>query len=347
MFTALAAVTVTSCIDPMFESEGNCDVEHRIRFNYDMNLKWADAFPSEVKSVNLYVFDSNGLFVKEYSDAGPALSQPGYSILLDLPADTYRFVAWCGLENEGATKQSFTVPQPVPGETTIEELTSTLNTRTTAEYAEYSDAQLYFLYHGYLEATLVDNHDGRKYDHTIYLTKDTNHIRIILQELSSEEGMNPDDYSFRIEAANGRMGYDNALLGNTVVTYQPWSQVSDEVGVGKIDVNDGSLRYVKGVVADLSVARLMASQKDDLMLTIINETSPDKSVIARVPLIQYALLSRKYYEAAYGHTMSDDQEFLDREDEYVMTFFLYNNKWIDSYIDIHQWRIVFHEYDVK
>ena len=36
-----------------------------------------------------------------------------------------------------------------------------------------------------------------------------------------------------------------------------------------------------------------------------------------------------------------DQEFLDREDDYVMTFFLdEDNQWINSYILIHSWRVV-------
>ena len=29
-----------------------------------------------------------------------------------------------------------------------------------------------------------------------------------------------------------------------------------------------------------------------------------------------------------------------------MTFFLFNRRWLDAYIDIHQWRIVVHDYDV-
>ena len=36
-----------------------------------------------------------------------------------------------------------------------------------------------------------------------------------------------------------------------------------------------------------------------------------------------------------------DQEFLDREDDYVMTFFLDENyEWISSQILIHSWRVV-------
>lgn len=355
ILTVLAMVftiALSSCGDLVFDDEGDCEVVHKIRFVYNRNLKWADAFPSEVKSVNLYVFDSNGVFVKEYVGRGDELSAPDYSIVLDLPAGDYKFVAWCGLDNEGTEEASFIVTKPVVGVTTIEELTCSLNAKTNyvgrvgdngAEFGS-SDRRLDFLYHGYMDISIVDNHDGKEYVHTMYLTKDTNHIRIILQELSYDEGLNPDDYSISIEAANGLMAYNNTLLGNSVVRYTPWNQETTEVGVGRVDVGEGSIKYVKGLVADLSVGRMMASHQNDMMLTITDNNTKEK-IIARVPVIQYALMSREYYEMAYGHTMTD-QEFLDREDEYVMTFFLYENKWLDAFIDILSWRIVIHNYDV-
>ena len=345
---SLIVTALSSCDDHFFDDEGDCDVHHIVRFVYDMNLKWADAFASEVNSVNLYVFDNNDKFVKEYVCGGTELTDPGFGIELDLPVGTYKFLAWCGLNNPGATEESFSVPIPMPGVTTLNEMTCALNTQSVGVYGNesddtvYSGERLYFLYWGFLATSLVDNHDGQTYEYVINLTKDTNHVRIILQEINGDD-LDPNDYEFTIESANGLMAWNNQLLGNTIITYQPWSQVNDEVGVGKIDVVDGSLTYVKGIIADMSVARLMATQASSVFLTI--SKSDTKEIIARVPIIQYALLSKSYYELAYGHSMTS-QEFLDREDEYVMTFFLINGRWMDSYIDIQQWRVVLHDYDV-
>lgn len=344
---SIVGLSFSSCED-FFDYEGDCDVIHKVRFVYDLNLKWADAFPSEVKSVNLYVFDSKGIFVREYSESGDALSQPGYEITLDLPAGDYTLLAWCGLHNEGVDSESFTVPSPVVGVTHIEEMTCVMNTTPTPaksradEPMVYSDNRLQFLYHGLLDVTLEDNHDGKEYIHTVSLTKDTNHIRIILQELSSEQGLNEDDYEIYIEDADGRIAYNNDLIGSQIVHFSPWSQVTDAVGVGRVEA--GGIKYVNGLVADLSVGRMMASRQNDMMLTIRNAHT-HSDIIARVPLIQYALLSRTYYEMAYGHTMTP-QEFLDREDEYVLTFFLYNQTWMGAYIDILSWRIVLGNYDM-
>lgn len=340
------AAGMSSC-DVIYEEGGDgCDVHHIMRFKYDMNLKWANAFPAEVKSVNLYAFDSNGVFVKEYMRSGSALADPSFGIDLDLPAGDYKFLAWCGLENQGATEESFSLTQPEIGVTTIDEMICSLNTQKVGVYSQdegvYSTRELYFLYWDYIEETLIDNNDGSTYEYLMSLTKDTNHIRIILQELSGDN-LNPSDFEFTIDDANGLISWDNSMLGDTMITYEPWSQINDEVGVGKIDVLDGGLTYVKGIVADMSTSRLMASMQNNVMLTITNAET--KEVVARIPVIQYFLLAKGYYERAYGHMMTD-QEFLDREDEYSMTLFLINGRWLDAYIDIQSWRIVLHDYEV-
>lgn len=344
-----ALVLFASCEDNfIFESEGDCTVKYRVNFVYDMNLKWADAFPSEVKSVNLYVFDSDGIFYKEFTAAGTALSNPGFYIELDgVPAGDYQLVAWCGLANEGVTQESFTVTTPVEGVTTLDDFICRLNTTETKADGEngkiVSNTRLNFLYHGNMTVNLPDSRDGRTYYYTLPLVKDTNHIRIILQELSSDEDMIPEEYEISIEADDGIMAYDNNVLPGPTITYTPWSLVQDEVGVGRLDVVNGELKYVKGIVADLSVARIMDYMKDSFNLVIKKAGSGE--VIASVPVAQYALLSKKYYEMAYGHTMTG-QEFLDREDEYVMTFFLEKGKWMNAYIDILQWRIVLSDYGI-
>lgn len=341
----LTALFLTSCNNPVLDGEGDCQVHYYLQFVYNKNLKWADAFPSEVNSVNLYAFDSKGVFVKEYICRGEALSQPGYTLELDLNPGQYQLVAWCGLENDGVEMGSFTVPSPTPGVTTIDELTCSLNTTSTAEYPVYSNKMLDFMYHGLLDVDLPDSQDGASYNYTMYLTKDTNHIRIILQQLSAED-MNPDQFEFTIEDSNGVLAYDNDLLGNTMVTYQQWNL---QPGVADVttenDQDWSSLVSVQCVIADLSVSRMMADHSSDFFLTV-TDLKANKKMINRVPVIQYALLSKDYYEMAYKHQMTD-QDFLDREDEYILTFFIDENlRWVTTYININAWRIVLTDYNL-
>lgn len=353
IMASLLMLTLTSC-EKMFEYEGDCEPKHKIRFVYDMNLKWADAFSSEVHSVNLYIFDEKGLFVKEYAARGEEIDASGYLMDIDVPVGKdYTFVAWCGLDNEGVSEESFSVTQPSPGVTTLDEFLCSLNASTTppSTRAEqdgqgivYSNSQLQFLYHGILRNEYItDEHEGLTYIHTIYLTKDTNHIRIMLQELDSDGIDNPDDFKISINSVNGVLNYNNLPIGNTIVQYSPWKQVTDMMGVGSIDPDNNTVTNRPGLVSDLSVSRLMADQQDSFFLKI---TDVDGKLIANIPFIQYALMSREYFEEAYKHPMSE-QEFLDRKDEYEMTFFLEGGKWVYATINILDWRMVIKNYDLN
>lgn len=341
LFGALAFF-LTSChfID---DEEGDCRSIYRVNFVYNMNLKWADAFPSEVHSVNLYVFDKNGVFVKEFAESGERLSRPGFCFEFDdetIVPGKYTLLAWC---RNPETKEgtSYIVPSPVVGKTTLEEMTCLLRTLSDSQYPEYSKTKLPFLYHGMIDVELPDVHLGLTYDYTIPLTKDTNHIRIILQELSGDD-IDASEFEMKLEASNGRLAYNNQLLpDNPMVAYLPWSLTSDKMGLE----DNGSLTFNYGLIGDLSTSRMMASQQDEIYLTVSRSDSGE-DVIAKIPVTQYALLAKSYYEETYGHKMSD-QEFLDREDEYEMTFFLYKGKWLDSYILINSWRVVIHDYELS
>lgn len=84
--------------------------------------------------------------------------------------------------------------------------------------------------------------------------------------------------------------------------------------------------------------------REKMFLTITNRNG---ETVARIPVIDYALLAKDYYEEEYGRTMTD-QEFLDREDDYVMTFFLdEDHLWISSYILIHSWRVVVSNVEIE
>lgn len=343
VLSVISLLSFVSCDKHIFDEEGDCSVTYRIKFRYDKNLKWADAFANEVKSVRLYVFNPNGILIREYDERGEQLANPDYSILLDLPAGSYRLVAWCGIDNPKATEQHFAVPQATVGVTTFNELTCQLNRYTHEIYPAISDKHLEFMFHGTMDVTLPDNPDGGNYVYTMPLTKDTNHIRVILQQLSGED-LDVSKFGFRIEDANGFYAYDNTLLADDVITYLPWSKQTGQAGIGKDDVDQSrAIIYVNGAIADLSVGRMMADHRKDMILTITND---ENETVARVPIIDYALLSKEYYEEAYGHRM-EDQEFLDREDEYVLTFFLdADRKWISSSILIHSWRIVLQDVDL-
>lgn len=333
---ALAAVVaMTSCSGVIYDDEGDCDVVYRLRFRYDMNMKFADAFPHEVTSVHLYAFTPDGKLVWQTTESGPRLAEEGYDIVLPLEAGQYRLAAWCGLDNG----ESFTVPEISAGDAH-----SDIHCRLNRSYDEDGNAistdDLHRLFHGTLDVDLPVNDDGGEYTYTMPLVKDTNIFRVVLQHLSGKD-IDVNDFTFRIEDSNGWLHHDNSLRPDEPVTYHAWSTYSGSAGV---DVNTGrAITEVSVAVAELTVSRLVMrdwSKESKPVLVIRKADSGD--LVARVPIIDYALLVK----GNYNRQMSD-QEYLDRQDEYNMTFFLDENQhWLSTVVIINSWRVVLNPTDL-
>ena len=77
-------------------------------------------------------------------------------------------------------------------------------------------------------------------------------------------------------------------------------------------------------------------EENNPKLTITN-TETGETVLS-IPLVKYLLLTE-----AEGHDMTN-QEYLDRQDEYNMTFFLdESKKWINTRIIINDWVVRFND----
>ena len=336
---SVCLLAMSSCDNWLYEEEGDCSVYYRLKFRYDMNLKWADAFANEVTSIHLYAFDRSGVLAWQKAEQIVPGTAENYSMLLDLPAGDYKLLAWCGLQNDGEQDESFSVPEARVGETRMEQLQCALN-RQHDESGAYSNEHLYRLFHGVLDVSLPVNDDGGSYEYIMSLIKNTNHIRVILQHLSGVD-VNKDDFIFRIDDENGLMAYDNELLEDENINYRPWDVQNVEAGIG-MDGNR-AVSNVKGLVADFTVGRLIETHRKKMILAI---DTKDGKKVARIPVMDYALMGKEYYEKEYRYPMNERQ-FLDRLDECVMTLFLdENNNWVSSVIQILSWRVVLSNVDI-
>lgn len=322
----LVGLMPASC--SIMDYEGDCSVNYRARFRYDMHLHYSDAFAHEVKSVTLYAFDESGKFVQQFTDSGETLAQEGYSLPFELPAGTYHFVAWCGLEGE---HQSYDVPDMTPGVSTLEELTCSIRRQYDAE-GQAHVGELDPLFHSLVtDCTLTDEPGTHYVD--VPLMKNTKTVRIVLQHLSGEP-IDADKFTFSITDENGLMAHDNTLLDDELLCYDPYYTAS-----GTADMQaDGSraTTSVSAALAELSTGRLVKDKDTHTILTVRNA---EGNTVLSIPLIDYALLVKGYY----NRDMSD-QEYLDRQDEYNLTFFLdENDNWMSSSIIINSWRVVLSE----
>lgn len=326
----LASSAFASC-NILDEEEADCAVY--VSFKYDYNMKFADAFAHSVKSVTLYAFGQDGKLAFQKTEEGSLLAQEGYAMRLDEinrnDVDKYDFITWAGL----ADNESFTVPLLQAGISTKEDLYCRLERKHESRAEEGTavvDQDLEALFHGQVNGSSLSRAASTNGNVEISLTKNTNNVRIVLQHLSGEP-VNADQFHFTITDENGLMNYDNNLLQDEVITYRAWDKYDGYAGVGETEKKEG-ITEINVAIAELTVARLMADERPILRIT--NKATGEN--VLTIPLVDYVLLVK----GNYNREMTD-QEYLDRQDEYNMTFFLdEGNHWMNAYIHINSWHVI-------
>jgi hypothetical protein len=357
----LSSFTLAGC-GLVYDDEEDCaEVEpieptsYTVRFRYDMNLKFADAFAHEVHAVQLFVMDENDqLIYKDECHDEALLAAEDYEMTIPAekitPGRSYRLLAWCSgkILNDCSCYSLDTSGRAADG------------LAVDLEYDEEDqmavDDDIHNLYHGMEDNVLFPDTPGKHRVATIDLTKDTNRFVIVLQHLSGSV-INTDDFSFRIEANNQRLdewnhivvdGIPNAIDEDDGLTYnveyRPWNVSTASADMeGHISLDDGATEVATDdslstegvlnvVVAELTVNRLVT--EDDPRLIVTNNTTGE--VVFDVPVTDYALMVK-----GRNNQEMSDQEYLDRQDEYNMTFFLdERDQWFSAYIYINSWRVV-------
>lgn len=308
----LAGVAALASCGTITEDLPPC--EHYVRFCYDRNMLSVDAFPTQVTRIHLYLFDDGGKFVTRLTDEREAFGADYRMTLPQLPAGTYRMVAWAGLN-----ERSYACPPLLqPGISTPDDI----RVKMLREADGTQNRELDALWHGETTMTVAEGEHGIE---TIRLTKDTNRFRILVQA-SDGPALRKEDLNFRISDRNGYLDHDNRLLPDEAVSYLPYYQADADLSG---DVTDGG--NVSAVVAELNTLRLM--EDADARLTV---THRNGEKLVDIDLIRYLLLTKME-----GHDMPA-QEYLDRQDEYVMIFFLNKDAlghYLLMYIQVNGWTI--------
>ena len=238
-------------------------------------------------------------------------------------------MAWCGLEDE---RQSHAVPTLQPGTSTLSDLTCTVQ-REHADGATATAGELAPAFHSLVtDVELTDTYGTHYID--IPLVKDTKTVRVVLQHLDGSP-VPADRFTFNIACANGLMAHDNSLLPDEVLNYRPYYTAS-----GTAETQADGTRATTSIstaLAEMSTGRLVWDNGTPATLSVTNNETGQ--VVLSIPLMDYALLVKGYYNRDMP-----DQEYLDRQDEYNLTFFLdENNRWVSSTIIINSWRVVLSE----
>lgn len=339
-----SAFALTSCNGLIYDDEGDCDPYYKVKFVYDTNLKFTDAFAAEVFDVTLYLVDPvTGRVVWKKQESGEALRRDGYLMDVDVAPGNYTLLAWCG---EGH-RSSFSVV-----DTDVHtDLRCRLADRDILPDGHESSTELKRLYHGKTDNVEFEDEQG-VHVKTVRLIKDTNTVHIVLQHLSGEN-IDHRDFTFTIEGDNGHMDYDNSLITNPAerLTYRPYDVYSGSAGIFLpsddnqiISPSRDAIVDVSAAVAHFSISRLLEDKrKEDMFVKIYNKKG---EMIVKVPFIDYALLVKGQFKRPDG-TLLTDQQYLDYQDDYSMVFFLdESGRWQNTHIYINSWRVILQHTDM-
>ena len=275
-----------------------------VSFRYDYNMEFTDAFATQVNRVDVFVFDKDGTFIMKKSEQGKTLGSGSYRMQLQLPIGEYRIATWAGMSD------AFEMPEPVAGKSTLEDLT----VKMKREESLIHNKVLEPLWYGDIQTV---NFTGKQEQtETVRLIKVTNKFRFILQKSGPGEELDMNDCLFEIRADNGYYDWNNDLLDDDMISYQPYHLEKVE------DV---------GIVAEMNTMRLLEHKKVYLTLT----RKSDSKELMKVDLIPYLLLTKME-----GHNIPA-QEYLDRQSEYAIVFF-YNPEllnFLSTKIMINGWTI--------
>lgn len=376
--TALVAPLLTACGAMIYDDSDECyDVFLRraayVHFSYDYNIKFAEAFHNEVKEVRLFVFDTQGNYLKTLTEPIETIIARGNLMEIketDLAPGDYQFLAWTACDKGF---EHFDLQQ---GDR-LDDFECILARRYDTQSRAYRDEDCGRLFHSLrTDVTLTaptSSTEQQLNDQPLYmsevterygnqfavegnrviltqsdtirmpLTKDTNTFHIALQQQNGET-LDPNDFDFRIiDPANGQLSATNLPVDDETLHYTPWAlkatAIDDQNPGGRAETD------ITGVVADLTTSRLMDDSHEDRIRLIVSERSSGNELL-NLPLIDVLKLVKGHYTHPLTGQELGTQEYLDRQDDYSLIFFLTKdadgegNRWLSTHIYINSWHIV-------
>ena len=310
----LATVALSSC-ERIFEDLDPCPHGVSLRFVYDYNMEFSNAFPRQVDCLMLYIYDDKDNYVDTRIVTGTELQDEDYRMTLDLEKGNYHFVAYGGL---ACDESSFSLLQaPAAGGKWTD-----LRTAMDADCLTVPERRnLHDMFWGQLTLATADLYS----EGIVKMMKNTNSIRIVLQHVDGTP-VKADD--FEIIDDNTLFNYDNDLLLNGDVTYIPWAKGQAQTGVSIVGPGQVVPQPIEVAYAELCTSRLMTNNSPRLLV----KRHEDGGTVIDFPLNNYLLLMRSDRYSKMG-----DQEYLDRESRWTLYFFLQAGIWLQTRIVVNDW----------
>lgn len=341
--------TLLSCQKHLvFEDEGNCEDIVEVYLKYDYNIQRADMRPYHVRWANVYAIDEKGnvAAVKTVSPAEAA--DKNSTVKFDgLQPGRYTFSAMAmqsPYQNLAKGMDArFRATFPAVGAPISDlkvKLDRTAIPGSDAYAVEAPTSGLDTLWMGRSikpQGIIVKKEEDQRGDvirDTISLVRDTKYLHLNLHQLdeANRANINHTRYEVEIVDANGHINHMNDLIADQTLIYTPhaaWTTSMDYDGkLYNGNEPEGVVIKERAAHYEISFSRLMfyasAAEGKNALLRIIDKE--EETVVVEINLPYYLSQARGWFETVHY----SEQEFLDREYDYHLDFFLTNGSW--SYV---------------
>lgn len=336
-FSAIALTTMSSCIKEDMDDCPPAISKVALQFDYTYNVKQADAFAAEVKNINVYAFDENGKFFDSYIESREKFETGHTMEITGLKDGKYTFVCLARdrqvMSRAEDDEMEFSFASLTPGVSTIDDLTERMG-KDNGERIK-NDKEFAALY---TAKTQVDfqrlnqnGNEGTVVTSTLSLMKCTKTYRIVLLPYENDQAdFKPENFDVRIEGSAAWLDHNGEKVKNEGITYLPYNMERRANYDGAhTEVNEEPVD--QALIYDLSSSRMFERQSDRRTVR-----DGDKSIYDDKRIIITDLRDKDHPIELFNHSLPwflalcgekvnpnwDDQEYLDREDHYVLMFYV-------------------------
>lgn len=336
-FSAIALTTMSSCIKEDMDDCPPAISKVALQFDYTYNVKQADAFAAEVKNINVYAFDENGKFFDSYIESREKFETGHTMEITGLKDGKYTFVCLARdrqvMSRAEDDEMEFSFASLTPGVSTIDDLTVRMGKDNGEEIK--NDKEFAALY---TAKTQVDfqrlnqkGNEGTVVTSTLSLMKCTKSYRIVLLPYENDQAdFKPENFDVRIEGSAAWLDHKGEKMKNERITYLPYNMERRANYDGAhTEVNEEPVD--QALIYDLSSSRMFERQSDRRVVRDGDKNDYDDKRIIITDLrdkdhpIELFNHSLPWFLALCGEKVNpnwDDQEYLDREDHYVLMFYV-------------------------
>ena len=309
----LLVSVLTAC---MKDDITDCDV--KLRFAYTYNMKNTNAFSEEVAQVRVWVFDEEQRLVDHYSEQRTSWDNEDFFSIPHLHKGDYTFVTMARSRDEIGDFSDYEI-----ADLSLGEPIDSLWARLQRDERGNNNCRLNNFLLGAQQVSIT----GRAQHITLELMKYTNTVRILLMPANEEEMLEDEQLDIWIEGKNGWLTYDGKNYREDRLIYRPYYQTT-------LREEDGKRGVVHQVtVAELSTSRFLYDQEPRLIV---------RHKVSGTEIININLAWLLSLQAIGEHQEKwSNQEYLDRQDEYALTFFVSGQTWLQSQIIVNGWVLSF------